>query len=136
MTFRCWPGCLQRFATRLNKGVNTISETALYKLTQYHWPGNIRELENVIERCVNMVQGQVILAEHICFGHTHTSQQHSVTPQPRELSQVVEEAEKQALQEALQQYATSRQLGAALGLSHTAVLQKLRKYGLKLPTVR
>ncbi|OQX86316.1 MAG: hypothetical protein B6D63_00145 [Candidatus Latescibacteria bacterium 4484_7] len=43
---------VSRFAARLNKGGVTISEEALDALQEYHWPGNIRELINVIERAV------------------------------------------------------------------------------------
>jgi DNA-binding NtrC family response regulator len=41
-----------RFSARMKKHVDTISEDALRLLKEYHWPGNIRELENIIERAV------------------------------------------------------------------------------------
>ncbi len=43
---------LQKYRAELNKPVNTITEKAIKCLTEYSWPGNIRELENVIERAV------------------------------------------------------------------------------------
>lgn len=120
---------LRRFAVRMQKPVNTISETALNKLTNYHWPGNIRELENVIERAVNIMDGAILLTEHIIFDHDYTPQKHE-TVSERTLDQLVAEVERDVLTKALTRYHSLRQLGAALGLSHTAVLKKLRKYGL------
>jgi TyrR family helix-turn-helix protein/PAS domain S-box-containing protein len=127
---------LKRFAARLQKSVNTISETALRKLIEYHWPGNIRELENVIERAVNIVTGPVVLFEHIIldqdFAPAAKAGDSPVDP-TRPLEEIVAEAERTALAQAMQKYSTSRRLGAALGLSHTAVLKKIRKYSLQPP---
>ncbi|VBB05820.1 pas fold-4 [Lucifera butyrica] len=124
---------LRRFAARMQKTANVISETALNKLTHYHWPGNIRELENVIERAVNIVNDTAILAEHIILDHDYTSlPPDSQTLPPRTLDEMIQEVEKDILQKSLRQYRTSRQLGHALGLSHTAILKKLRKYNLSL----
>lgn len=125
---------LKRFAARLQKPVTTISETALRKLVEYHWPGNIRELENVIERAVNIVTGPVVLAEHIILD-PDLSLKTEATPAlaVRSLDEVVEAAERSALAQALEKYPSARKLGAALGISHTAVLKKLKKYSLQLP---
>ena len=47
----------RKFATQMNKQVETISDEAMEALLSYDWPGNIRELENVIERAVILSQG-------------------------------------------------------------------------------
>ena len=51
---------VRRVAARLKKDVRGISPTALANLTQYGWPGNIRELENVIERAVILADGPTL----------------------------------------------------------------------------
>lgn len=121
---------LRRFSARLHKQADTVSETALQKLCGYAWPGNIRELENVIERAVNIVTGSTLLAEHIILHHD-TPACKPLLP-PHTLEEALEKTEREVLCLALQHSHTSRQLGKLLGLSHTAVLKKLRKHGLSL----
>jgi DNA-binding NtrC family response regulator len=48
---------LNKFNTAFNKKIPGFSEKALAALTQYHWPGNIRELENLVERIVVLSAG-------------------------------------------------------------------------------
>ena len=43
---------VQQFARRMNKRITSIPSEAMQALTRYHWPGNIRELQNFIERAV------------------------------------------------------------------------------------
>jgi TyrR family helix-turn-helix protein/PAS domain S-box-containing protein len=122
----------QRFSVRLHKTVSTISETAMSKLTQYDWPGNIRELENVIERAVNLISSSTILTKHIYFDYEYSPKpvQSDPTPDKSTMAEVVAHAEYETLTNALRRYHTSRSLGKALGLSHTSVLRKMKKYGL------
>ena len=95
-------------------------------------------MENVIERAVNMVTGTVILAEHIHFDHDFkfNTQQlpSSVLPSNCTLAEACAKVEYNMLAQALTKYKTSRSLGRALGLSHTAVIRKMHKYGLEFPS--
>ncbi len=50
----------QEFSRRMNKQIDTIPSETLQSLTRYHWPGNIRELQNVIERAVILSPGPVL----------------------------------------------------------------------------
>ncbi|MBS1788214.1 MAG: sigma 54-interacting transcriptional regulator [Acidobacteria bacterium] len=50
----------QKFAQRMHKQLETIPAETMAALTQYHWPGNIRELENVIERAVILSRGPAL----------------------------------------------------------------------------
>jgi DNA-binding NtrC family response regulator len=56
---------LQRYNRRFKKNVMQISQPALEILSSYSWPGNIRELENLIERLVALSEGETVLREHI-----------------------------------------------------------------------
>jgi formate hydrogenlyase transcriptional activator len=51
---------VQQFSRRMNRSVDTISSETMTTLVRYHWPGNIRELQNVIERAVILSSGSVL----------------------------------------------------------------------------
>jgi formate hydrogenlyase transcriptional activator len=51
---------VQQFSRRMNKSVDTIPSETMTALVRYHWPGNIRELQNVIERAVILTSGSVL----------------------------------------------------------------------------
>lgn len=52
------------FNRQMDKNVSGISQKALYALTEYGWPGNIRELNNVIERAMNYCMGNTLTTKH------------------------------------------------------------------------
>ena len=56
---------LQRARAKVNKRVESVSPEALTLLKSYSWPGNLRELENIIERAVVLTTSQLIEAEHL-----------------------------------------------------------------------
>ena len=121
---------LRRFTVRTRKQVSSMHDSALYKLIQYNWPGNIRELENVIERAITLLDGPTIMQEHIVFDQDYSPPQGTTAQANRPLHEILDEVEKEILAKSLAQHRTSRQLGAALGLSHTAIIKKLKKHGL------
>lgn len=56
---------VNKFNARLHRQVRGFDETALKRLASHYWPGNIRELENVIERCVLFCEGEMILEQDL-----------------------------------------------------------------------
>src|SRR2546425_6448741 len=68
----------QKYARLMNKQIETIPAGAMTALAKYHWPGNIRELENLIERSVILSQGPDL---HVPLGERseeHTSELQSL----------------------------------------------------------
>jgi transcriptional regulator of aroF, aroG, tyrA and aromatic amino acid transport len=126
---------LKHFAEKLQCSVKGFSSIALQRLEDYNWPGNVRELKNVVERAVNLVDGEQVQPEHIFLGRLSGSQVAPPTVQfetYQTLEERLAELEVVILQETFRRFRSSRRMGAVLGLSHTAVLKKMRKYELSL----
>src|SRR5271169_2509039 len=88
---------LQRARAKVNKRVESFSPKALALLKSYSWPGNLRELENIIERAVVLASSQVIEADHLPI---HVQDVSSGKPQSglrQSKSRAVEQFERQAL---------------------------------------
>ena len=108
----------------------TISSDCINVLKNYHWPGNIRELENVLERAVNFVDTDgKIRIKHLpekIVGTTSFTMQAVCT-----MKEAVEQAEKEAIQRALL-YNNNAKTKAArqLGISRTTLYEKMEKYSI------
>jgi transcriptional regulator with PAS, ATPase and Fis domain len=88
---------LQRARAKVNKRVESVSPEALTLLKSYSWPGNLRELENIIERAVVLTTSQLIEAEHLPL---HVQDVTSLKPKlgfKSGKSQTVEQFERNAL---------------------------------------
>jgi len=122
-------------------GEKFLAPALIQKLRNYGWPGNIRELKNTIERLVVTCSGNLINTEFL-----ETAQKIPSLALPCDcaqpaagsseevfstLKEVVENVEKDMLSKALKKYKNSRQIGRMLGISHTAVLKKIKKYSLQ-----
>ena len=94
-------------------------------LHQYEWPGNIREMENMIERLVVTAEEDEISWSSLPFIIDH--------PDLREhysLKGTLEEIEKKIILEKLQTFRTTRKVAQVLGISQSAVVKKMKKYDL------
>ena len=81
-----------------------LNENALKVLKEYDWPGNIRELKNIIEFTFNMVEGNEIKAEHLPIAiKKNLKENDNISP----LSEVVKEAEKSYLKKVIEIYGDS-----------------------------
>lgn len=110
----------------------SISGEALELLKSYSWPGNIRELENIIERCVVITPGTVIEKEHlpaeIQFYDKNFSSDQVSTGHTR-LSYAVDDLEKEIILQAIADHNGNKTKAAdSLGISRRSLHRKLQKY--------
>jgi formate hydrogenlyase transcriptional activator len=129
-----------RFAGRLGKRIEGIEEAALEKLSTYSWPGNIRELQNVIERAVILATAGVIMADGVrveeraavSAGDVYppTAVSGSQVPTVRSLVDVERAAIAEAIRAAQGRISGPRGAAALLGLKPTTLHAKMKKLGV------
>jgi len=128
--------CRTLLASRLDESVS-LSPPVLRLLEAYHWPGNIRELANVIERAAILSSGTIILPEHLPPSlHQPRPDDTGVQPAARVSVNLttMEEAERRAILAALKHTNGNRTLAAKfLGISRRTLFYRLKKYGSEDP---
>lgn len=100
-----------------------IHPEAITILEGYHWPGNIREVENLIERLVVTVEQDIITISDL---PTSISKDEVIKPQ-QTLKEVVQNIEKNMIKENLLIYKTTRKTAKALGISQSALVKKMKR---------
>jgi two-component system, NtrC family, response regulator HydG len=107
-----------------------LHDNVIDALSRYDFPGNIRELEHMIEQAVALVQGGVITADDLLPPPTTTPPQGSPAG-GRSLSDVVDSAERAAIEAALRESDGSRERAAdLLGISATTLWRKMTRLGI------
>ncbi len=116
-----------KFAASLNKPINLIPDEVVAALKAHDWPGNIRELQNSIERAVLFSPGSVL---RLPLDLKRTVKQRSESP-----SRTLADADREHILETLEQtdWLIGGQEGAAnrLGLPRTTLIYKMRKLGIE-----
>ncbi|MGZ3523298.1 MAG: helix-turn-helix domain-containing protein, partial [Thermodesulfobacteriota bacterium] len=110
-----------------------ISKEAEEKILSYPWLGNIRELRNAVERIILLEKGDTILGKHLSFlgngGEKEALQFKPIIPSQ---GVVLEDVEKEYILEALRMKNGNKiQAAKLLGISRSALLYRMQKYGIK-----
>ena len=125
---------LEKYAQLNNQAKKKISDAAMTQLANKAWKGNIRELENSIERAVLIGSGPELLPEHLFFDPADSpsrSQSHSVLSM--RAGTTVKEMEKQLITKTLEEVNDNRTHAAELlGISIRTLRNKLREYKQEL----
>ncbi|GAW94294.1 sigma-54 interaction domain-containing protein [Calderihabitans maritimus] len=99
----------------------------------YHWPGNIRELANVIERAFNVVEGNTILVQDLPMYLQKYGRSGKVLVKQQTLQALLEQTEKAAIKEALSiTKGNKAQAAKLLGISRAWLYQKIEKYHIEV----
>lgn len=133
----------QVFAHRVNKKIETIPTQTMNSLVAYSWPGNIRELQNVIERAVLVSNGPIL---KVSLSDLKSRSAHAIPPQstnppqnggpvePQPIRDVLEDVERKQILAALEQsrwiVAGPNGAAARLGLKRSTLQLRMKKLGI------
>jgi formate hydrogenlyase transcriptional activator len=132
----------QQFSRRMKRVMETIPSAAMDALSRYHWPGNIRELQNVIERAVIVSTGPALSVDvaDLKFPKVSHPEDKPVSARPTNgaLHNVLEETERQQILKALKEcnWVVAGRDGAAalLGMNRSTLQVRIRKLGISRGT--
>lgn len=121
---------LEKYNNQLGEN-KTLEPAALAVLLHYSWPGNIRELQNIVERLILTTRDNLITEENLpVFIRTSAEAQPVQSMEHTSLRASMERAEKEVLTRALAEYKSTRAIAKALQVSQPTIVRKLHKYGL------
>jgi len=130
------PLLIDHFITKMARGLNLpslrIENSAVRKLTEYDWPGNIRELENVLERAAVLCENSRITASELpFFGQQEMTVSELGSGNRLDLNHSLEKLERQLIEQALEESeGVKTEAARILGIKTSALYYKLEKYGL------
>jgi formate hydrogenlyase transcriptional activator len=116
---------VKEFSNSMGKAIDSIADDSMAALLAYSWPGNIRELRNVIERAMILARGPTL---HIKLGHS------ALRPQTANTAGTLEEAERDHILRALQgcgwRIRGAHAAAEVLGIKPTTLESRIKKLGL------
>ncbi|WP_041276635.1 sigma 54-interacting transcriptional regulator [Desulfosporosinus acidiphilus] len=136
---------IRKISGKLGKSQVYLTRESMDLLVEQAWPGNVRQLENMLERIINITDTTEIKPESFYQWTDLTPPPSTLTteqeqfiikiPLPKQwppLKEIVNEVEKQVLEKVLESHQSSRKAGQVLGVSNTTILNKVKEYGLKI----
>ena len=129
---------VQQFSRRTNRNIETIPSETMNALIRYDWPGNIRELQNVIERAVVLSTGSVLKVQ---LADLKTRTRPAPPPngagtESKDMRSVLEETERKQIQAALERanwiVAGPNGAAALLGLKRSTLQSRMQKLGIRV----
>ncbi len=131
---------MKEYNKKLNRDVQRISVEAMELLMKYPWPGNIRELENVLQRAIVLEKGDTLTKEHLPMVIQSLDREMKfdvdrigmTTSLSEAVNQVLEDVEKQFILRALERTGWNRTKAAEeLRISRKSLHNKMKKYSIK-----
>jgi transcriptional regulator with GAF, ATPase, and Fis domain len=130
-----------KFAARVGRRIESVGEATMRQLSTYHWPGNIRELENILERAIILCDGPVLEIDPKVFGDAPAATASSTNPSPPDPAaaplQSLEAVERSHILDILKQtnWIIDGPQGAAhrLQIHPNTLRSRMKKLGLNRP---
>ncbi|HSB81488.1 MAG TPA: sigma-54 dependent transcriptional regulator [Candidatus Methylomirabilis sp.] len=127
---------IRTLGAQMGKGDLTLSRDASELLRRHTWPGNIRELQNAIERGLITSEGTLITAAHLALAPSPVPTQPAapLPAAPVNIPGPLDELERKAIAEALQRtHGHKSRAATLLGLTWFQLYTRLKRYGIDLP---
>ncbi len=128
---------LEKYSSELGKDVRKISAYAMDLLKQYHFPGNVRELENIIERSVALEASNIVLPESLTLSNfqrernRENRRRRDLTSEGINIDQILGEIERDYILKSLEMAHGSKQRAASLlGITMRSLRYRLDKLGM------
>jgi formate hydrogenlyase transcriptional activator len=115
----------QKYGRLMNKEIESIPAAAMRKLSSWHWPGNIRELENFIERSVILTHGTALQAPIAELSHNGKTTPVAGTRESKERDEMV-----RILKVTNGRVAGPNGAAARMGLKRTTLIARMKKLGI------
>lgn len=120
---------IEKVSKRTGKRITAIDDEVMNIFNQHQWPGNLRELENVVEAAIHLTSGEKI---EISSLPDYLVDDPKLLIGQKTLKEILEDTEKRVLEKTLQKYSADKQLAAkALGISKSSMYEKLKKLKLE-----
>src|SRR5690606_3982918 len=115
-----------KFAKQQGRAIKGFSDDAQNAIDAYHWPGNVREMENKIKAAVIMAEGKLVAAADLGLD------QHVTEPATLNLRAVRQQAETQAIRHALlRSDGNISRAAELLGITRPTLYDLMQKYGIR-----
>jgi PAS domain S-box-containing protein len=124
---------ISKLRSEMGKDITGVSKEAMDFLMDYDYPGNIRELENILEHAFVRCHGQTILPSHLPFDDTCVIAKNLLKDIRKNSGSTIETLEKELILNAIKQ--TNYHLNKAsrvLGIGRATLWRKMKKYGIEL----
>lgn len=112
---------------RYNKNIVGIQQSAVKKLINYNWPGNVREFQNILERAIALTTEKEIAAKDIILNYSLVPVSGIIG---NSLTEAVDNFEKKMIIECLKTSNSIRDAARNLGVTHTLLINRMKKYGI------
>lgn len=126
---------LKKYSQLNQKKVTNLSQEARMLLLRYSYPGNVRELENMIERAVVLCRGEIITTQDLPFHlqDEKSEKEWESLGKPKTLPESLEQLEKDLILKALRDHqGVQTKAAESLGISERVLRYKIKKYGIRL----